>query len=412
MRILILHNRYQQAGGEDAVVASECAMLQEHGHAVRLLEANNDGIRGLGSKLRTSLECLYSHSSRRLVEAELRAFRPEIVHAHNLFPVLTPSVLYACAEAGVPCVQTLHNYRWLCPGAILYREGATCEQCLTKRAAYPAVLHGCYRGSRMGTLPVAALAAIHLRTGLLERNVARFIVLSEFARGKFIEGGLASEKVCVKPNFLDRDPGVGAGAGGYVLYVGRLTEEKGIGVLLSTWRKLGRRIPLKIAGAGPMAEECRRAAEENFAIEYLGPRSPQEIFDLMGDAVALVFPSRCYETFGRAMIESFAKGTPVIASKLGAMAELVEHGRTGLHFASGDGVELAAQVEWMLAHPAEWNEIRRAAREKFESKYTAGRNHSMLMEIYEQVIAGRSDYGGYCVYHDDGDSGFKKETSA
>lgn len=383
MRILLLHNRYQLAGGEDAVVRSEKALLESHGHTVSLLEADNDGITGFAAKIKSAASAFYSFPSRRRVDDELRRFRPDIVHAHNLFPVLSPSVLYVCAHAGVPVVQTLHNYRLLCPNALLFCDGAPCERCIGKRFSFPAVRRGCYRGSRSATMVVASLTAIHRAVGTFRTTVTRYIALTEFSRDKFVQGGIPAQKISVKPNFVDPSPEIGDGTGGYVLFVGRLSEEKGIDVLLRAWQNLGPKIKLIIIGTGPLLDKCMQAARENPAIECLGPKVRSEVYASMGQARALVFPSRWYETFGLTVIEAFSKGTPVIASKIGCMQELVDHGRTGLHFESGNSDSLTTQVEWMLAHEFQWKQMRTNARAEFEAKYSADKNYDMLMNIYQ-----------------------------
>ncbi len=387
MKILLLHNRYQHSGGEDVVVEQERAMLAGRGHDVRLLAANNDAIQGMIMRLRTATEAFYSLSSKRRLEAELQNFEPDVVHAHNLFPVLSPSVLYACAQRNVPVVQTLHNYRLLCPAAALFRDGSVCEQCLGRRFAWPGVWHGCYRGSRMGTLVVATLLAFHRVLGTSDKTVARYITLSEFARRKLGKGGLPAFKLLVKPNFLDPDPGPGQGEGGYVLFVGRLSPEKGIEILLRAWRLGGAGLPLKIVGSGPMEEQCREAAHQNQLIEYLGSKPPDEVYALMGSAQALVVPSLCYEGHPRTIVEAFSKATPVVASRLGSVEELVEHGRTGLHFTAGDSDALAERINWLAAHDAEAKRMRIEARREYETKYTADRNYLLLIEAYQQAIA-------------------------
>jgi glycosyltransferase involved in cell wall biosynthesis len=385
MRILLFHNRYQLAGGEDSVVRAETALLKSRGVEVCLVEADNDAITGLGSQVAAAANSFYSRQSRRRVEQAVCSFRPDVAHAHNLFPVLSSSVLYACAAAGVPVVQTVHNYRLLCPNGLLFRDGSVCEDCLGKPLAWPGILHGCYRGSRAGTLVAAAATAAHRAIGTYETKVSLYIALTEFSRRKLVEGGLPAQRIVVKPNFLDIDPRAGDGDGGYVLFVGRITSEKGINVLLRAWKKLGRGISLKIIGTGPLVPEIAAAAHPN--VEYLGSKSPEDVYDYMGRAMALVLPSECFESFPRTIVESFAKGTPVIASRLGSMQEIVEHRRTGLHFTCSDPEALVEQIEWMLSHPVEWLQMRRECRAEFEKKYSAERNYSLLAGIYERAIA-------------------------
>jgi glycosyltransferase involved in cell wall biosynthesis len=233
------------------------------------------------------------------------------------------------------------------------------------------------------------MVSIHRVAGTWRNQVNMYIAPSEFARRKFEEAGFPHEKLAVKPNFLVEDPGAASGSGAFGLFVGRLAEGKGIETLLEAWRSLGGAVRLKIAGEGPLMGEVLRAARSLGSVEVLGPRNIEEVYRLMGESAFLVFPSECYETFGRVAIEAFAKGTPVIASDIGAISELVDHGRTGLLFRPGDAGDLAEAIEWFLSHPAEAARMRVEARAEFLAKYTAERNYRALMEIYESVIEGR-----------------------
>jgi len=353
------------------------------------MEADNDGILGVAAKVRTAFTAIYSLHSKQLVSAELNRFQPHVVHVHNFFPTLTPSVFYSCVGAGVPVVQTLHNYRLLCPAAVLYRNGHVCESCVGKTFQWPGVLHGCYRESRKGTLAVAAMNAAHHLAGTWNRAVDMYISLTEFGRGKYIAAGMPPDKIVVKGHFLDVDPGAGTGDQQCVVYVGRLSAEKGIDTLLRAWQLPGAQIPLKIIGAGPLEDECRNASASNPWIEYLGPMRPAEVYEWMGRAQALMLPSNCYEGFPRTIVEAFAKGTPAIASGHGAMLEAVEHGRTGLHFKPGDAQSLITQVEWMLEHPEKWREMRSNARTEYETRHSANSNYFQLMDIYRRAMAAK-----------------------
>jgi glycosyltransferase involved in cell wall biosynthesis len=386
LRILLVHNRYQISGGEDTVFAAEKAMLETNGHEISTLEPSNLEITGWLSQMKAGLRAIYSLSAQQRMSTKISEFRPNIVHVHNFFPLLSPSIYTACRQARVPVVQTLHNYRLLCPNALFFRDGHVCEDCLERIAPWPGVLHACYRGSRLATAPVAAMLTIHRALKTWMDNVDAYIALTEFSRQKFIEGGLPREKILVKPNFVYSAPATGKGEGGFALFVGRLSEEKGITTLLSAWEKLGEEMPLKIAGDGPLINEVESAARRCRGIERLGRVSHDCVVELMQHAAVVVFPSVCYETFGVSIIEAFAAGTPVIASNLGSMSSLVAHRRTGLLFRAGDPADLAAQVEWMVAHPHEWREMRRNARAEFEAKYTAEKNYETLIHIYETAI--------------------------
>lgn len=386
MKIVLVHNRYQLAGGEDVVVDAERALLQANGHEVFVLERSNLGIRGLAQRARTALGAIHSPGARKRLAAELRRLQPHVVHVHNFFPLWSPSIYYACRDAGLPVIQTLHNYRLLCPNALFFRDGHACEDCMGKSVPWPGVAHACYRHSRLATAPVAAMLAAHRLAGTWTRLVDTYIALTEFSRAKFIEGGLPAEKIVVKPHFVDPVPAVGEGRGGYALYVGRLSVEKGIGTMLDAWKRLGAKWPLKVVGDGPLTPTVVGAARQGAGIEPLGRLPRHRVVELMQDAAVFIFPSLWYETFGMTLIEAYAVGLPVIASNLGVMSSLVQHRRTGLHFRPGDAADLAAQVEWALSHPAELDQMRRNARAEFELKYTAQRNHEMLMQIYQTGI--------------------------
>jgi len=254
-----------------------------------------------------------------------------------------------------------------------------------KAVPWPGVVHECYRGSLAASGVIATMLTVHRAMRTWTEMVDVYVALTEFARSKFIEGGLPAAKIVVKPNFVAPDPGRGQGGGGYALFVGRLAPEKGTGTMLAAWERLGTRIPLKIVGDGPLRDRVAGAAGRS-NVEWLGHRPVEEVHALMGKADMLVFPSEWYETFGRVAAEAFAVGTPVIAANIGAVAELVEHGRTGLEFRPGDPEDLVAQVEWALSHPAELRRMRDEVRAEFEAKYTAERNYRALMEIYESAL--------------------------
>lgn len=389
MRVLLAHNLYKNQGGESLAAKAEMELLENHGHTVDLLETDNTEIVGLASKVKTALGASYSPVVKGHMAARIATFKPDVVHVHNFFPLLSPSIYYACNEASVPVVQTLHNYRIICPGALLFRSGRSCEDCVGKAFAWPGVLHGCYRGSRLGTASVAAMGSIHRWLGTWQNRIDCFIALTDFSRGRLIEGGLPFDKIVVKPNFAP-DPGdPGDGSGGFALFAGRLSGEKGIRTLLFAWDRLnGMSFRLKVAGDGPLREEVTRRADAG-RVQYAGALSRQAVQELMHEAAFLVFPSICYENFPLAIVEAFASGMPVIASRFGAMAEIVEDGRTGLHFTSGDPEDLARKIEWAVTHPKEMGEMGRAARTEYVTKYTAEQNYRQLMKVYRRVIVGR-----------------------
>jgi len=383
MRVLSVHSRYQMRGGEDECHEAEVSLLREMGNIVEVYEENNERVAALGN-LQMALRTVWSQEAHQAVKRQLTEQHYDVVHVQNFFPLISPSVYYAAKAEGVPVVQTLHNYRLLCPNAKFFRDGRVCEDCLGKSVPWPGILHACYRGSRPATGVVTAMLTLHSTMHTWMEKVDVYIALTEFARQKLIEGGLPAEKIVVKPNFVHPDPGPGEGRGGYALFVGRLSPEKGVETLLAAWKLLAGKVPLKIVGDGPLANWVAAAAAQVPGVDLLGRMPQTEVYKLMGEAAFLIFPSEWYETFGRVAIEAFAKGTPVIASNIGAIAELVDSGRVGLHFRPGDSEDLADKVEWMIAHPAEVAQMRREARAEFEAKYTARENYQRLIEIYAQ----------------------------
>jgi len=383
MRILILHNSYQQAGGEDVMVANEEALLRTHGHEVHLHSVSNDSIQGLWSEVATAWQAPYSRWGYREVTRIIKKNHPDVVHVHNVFPLLTPSIYDACQDLKVPVVQTLHNYRNICPGALLMRNGKPCEDCI-QGTAYQAVLHACYRGSRLGSLAVARMVDIHRRRETWANKVDCFIALTEFGKKKFMEAGFPSWKIAVKPNFTEA-AGLGPVADtnrNGALFVGRLSQEKGIETLLRAWEFLD--VSLRIIGDGPMMDGMRVKASTSVAV--LGRKDAKQIAEEMARAAFLVMPSEWYEGFPMTVVEAFSQGLPVIASRLGAMEEIIEDGVTGLHFIPGDAEDLARKVLWAIQHPEKMREIGRNARRVYEEKYTSEINYRQLMAIYEGAV--------------------------
>lgn len=381
MKILMVHNKYRQPGGEDQVYVSETALLEAHGHQVLRYEMHNDQTVGM-NPLVLAKKTIWNTAAYQELRDLIRKERPLLAHFHNTFPLISPAGYYAAKSEGVPVVQTLHNYRLYCLNAQFMRDGGVCEDCKGKTVPWPGVLHKCYRGSRTASAVTAAMLTTHRAMHTYTDMVDVYVALTDFARSKFVECGLPAEKVVVKPNFKRTDPGPGEGLGGYALYVGRLSPEKGITTLIEAWEQLGNRIPLKIAGDGPLAPEVAEATGRCEGVEWLGHQERDQVLALMNDAFVLIFPSVWYEGFGMVLVESYAAGTPMIVSRLGSMRSLVQHGRTGLQFKPGDPKDLVAQVDRLLSHPEEVERMRAAVRREFKLRFAAQRNYRLLMEIY------------------------------
>jgi glycosyltransferase involved in cell wall biosynthesis len=386
MRILIAHNRYQQAGGEDNVVSVEAKLLADHGHEVELwLVDNQDLPSSLTGKIKTALSTSYSLTSRAIALDKIRNFQPDVVHVHNFFPQLSPSIYDACLDENVPVVQTLHNYRLICPGALLMRDGQICEQCIIG-SPYQAALHGCYRGSKIGSLVVAHMVCQHRKQGTWHHKVNRFIALTDFAKRKFVEAGFPAEKISVKANFVD-DPLVESVPThplnpGFALFVGRISEEKGIKTILKAWSKLDDQILLKIAGTGPLES----LLQDKNNILALGIQTRADINLLMIQADFLILPSEWYEGFPLVLVEAFAHGLPVIASRLGSMADIIKDGETGLLFNPADSQDLADKVRWLTNNMTECHRMGKNARASYLNYNTPEKNLHLLIDIYQQAI--------------------------
>jgi glycosyltransferase involved in cell wall biosynthesis len=378
MRILVAHNAYQLRGGEDEVVDAEVDLLRRHGHEVRTLLRHNDELRTMPPAA-AALQTFGSARTRRDVQTELERFRPAVVHVHNWFPLLSPSLHRTCARAGVPLVQTLHNFRLACPQATFLRDGRVCEDCLG-RAPWPAVRHGCYRGSAAQTAVLAGMLMLHRTLGTWHQ-VSVFVALNEFCRRKFVQAGLPAERIAVKPNFVEAPEPAGGQRQGF-LFVGRLAEEKGLGVLAAACARMEGTARLRIVGEGPAAS----ALDGLRQVERLGRLPAAQVQQCMAQARALVLPSTCIESHPRTLVEAFGAGLPVIASRLGALAELVREGETGLLFEPSDAAALAGRLCWAEAHPHEMARMGRRAREVYEAEYTPERNHALLSDIYRRAV--------------------------
>jgi glycosyltransferase involved in cell wall biosynthesis len=383
LKVLFVHNRYQIPGGEDSVVEAEIALLREAGHEVLLYSADNDKISGFLSKVSAAFSATYSHSAKRDLARVLKRESPDVVHVHNFFPTLSPSIYDACAEAGVAVVQTLHNYRTICAGGLLMRDEEICELCV-KGSPFTAVKYGCYRGSKAGTLAVARMVATHRKRGTWSHKVQRVIALTEFARSKFTEAGFNEERIAIKPNFIAdpiTDDELGSPRNG-ALFVGRISVEKGVEVMLRAWRQIAE--PLSIAGDGPLFE---RLSEEGKGAPYrfVGRQNKAEVFSAMKSARFMVVPSLWYEGFPMVIVEAFAHGLPVVCSRLGGMAEVVEDGISGLHFEAGNAVDLADKVQQLLDDPKRCEAMGRAARKQFLEHYGPQKNLAHLERIYAEA---------------------------
>ena len=378
LRILMVHNAYQQRGGEDSVVDAEISLLRSNGHEVATYFRNNDDISAMPA-VAVAIQTLWSSRATTELTDLIHAFKPDVIHVHNTLPLISPSIYWAAARAGVPVVQTLHNFRLMCLSALYLRDGKVCEDCVG-HLPWRGVVHKCYRESTAASAVLATMLTLHRGLATYRNKVSRYIALNNFCRVKFIEGGLSAELIAVKPNFVDAAVPL-ALPRRELLFVGRLSFEKGI-VSLAKAAALLPDAQLRVAGVGPQA-----ALLDNIVgVTRIGQLTSSEVWQEMNSAIALVIPSIWYETFGMVIIEAYASGTPVIASRIGALADIVTEGETGLLFEPDNAQDLADKLSWALAHPEKMAEMGRKARLVYEEKYTAEQNYTQLIDIYRSVI--------------------------
>jgi glycosyltransferase involved in cell wall biosynthesis len=384
MKILIIHNHYQIIGGEDGVMKNEVALLKSYGHELTLYTVDNESITSFSNKLLTLLGVPFSFTSYRKTLEVLLEKQPDVVHVHNYFPLLSPSIFYACNKLKVPVVHTLHNYRAVCPTALLMHSGKLNETSI-KHSSWWTVTKRVYRDSFFGSLSLACMVELHKLMGTWQTKVGRFIALTEFSRQKYMEAGWPAAKILVKPNFIE-DPFDTATTvhkdGGYALYVGRLSEEKGIDILLDAWSRVD--LPLKVIGDGPLKSSVESNALSS--VEYLGLKKKDEVLELVKNADFIIMASTWYEGFPMVLVEAFACGTPALVACLGSMKEIVIPNKIGLHFEAGNADDLAEKVQWMIDNPAEVKKMGANARKEYLAKYTPEKNYEMLMDIYQQAI--------------------------
>ena len=384
-----VHNFYKQPGGEDLVFASECDLLEFYGHQVLRYTVHNEVV-AMHGKLTLGRKAVWNQTSYRELRRLFQTKKPNLIHVHNTLPLISPAIYHAAQASGIPICQTLHNYRLLCSNATFFRNEKVCEDCMGWFLALPGIRHACYRGSRPATMAVSLMNSFHRLIGTWKNKIDVYIALSEFSKQKYIQAGFPKKKIVVKPNFVESTSCLLCHEGGKkregALFVGRLSQEKGVDTLLKAIKILGNNMPLKIVGSGPLATVVQKTASDEYGISWLGQRPILDVYENMAKAIILIFPSEWYEGMPRTIIEAFAHGTPVISSALGVMAEMVDHGRNGLHFEPNNGRDLAEKVLWANEHPVEMARMGRNARADYENKYTPEMNYTMLIDIYEKTI--------------------------
>lgn len=382
MKVLFIHNKYQIRGGEDKVFEQECLMLKNYGHEIKVLLVDNDTISSVTQKILAAFRVTWSNWGLELVEQELKYFKPDIVHVHNFFPLLSPSIFSVFNRLNIPCVMTLHNYRIICPTATLVVNGKVNEHSLS-RSSYWLVPKKFYKNSFIGSLFLARMVEYHKKKGTWKNNVDKFIALTDFARNKFIESGIPQNKIVVKPNFVQQtcDDGTICERKG-ALFVGRISPEKGVMTLLHSWKNID--YPLTIAGGG-VTNEMKKLSSKN--VSFLGNVHPEEISKLMRKASFLVMPSEWYEGFPMVLVEAYFNKLPVIASDIGSLSELVLDDVTGYKFIPGDAKSLRQVVNMIIENPDIATTMGNNAFERANKLYNMSENYKTLLNIYNALVA-------------------------
>lgn len=401
MKILLAHCFYRSTApsGEDMVYRREKQLLLDAGHEVICYEKHNDDLdnSNLPSQLQNATDCIWSRSAKRELASLLKTQKPDLAHFHNTFPQMSLSVYQACRNAGIPVVQTLHNYRSVCANGLLMREGRPCEACIQpgRPGIMPALAGRCYRDSLSATLPLALQIALTRRGHLFERLATRLIALTGFARDKFVQAGFNPEQISIKPNFVadpiapDQLSALPFERAPYAIFVGRLSQEKGIHTLINAWHSVPG-LTLKVVGDGELMPMLREQVEaQNLNVELLGQQDNRQVLQLIRHARFQIVPSECYEGFPAVIAEAFACGTPVLASRIGGLPELIDPGRTGDLFSVGNPHELAAHVMRWLNAPDHLQRMSHNCRMQYQNLYTPESNLHALESIYHQALNSR-----------------------
>ncbi|WP_237134314.1 glycosyltransferase family 4 protein [Pseudohongiella sp. O18] len=390
MRILLVHNYYGSGApsGENIVVDAEEKLLIDGGNEVIRYSRYSDDVRRQGTfgLIRASLSTPWNPFSARRLSEQVNEIRPDIVHVHNTFPMISPSIFHSIGS-GIAKVITLHNYRLLCPAAIPMRNGNVCTECIYKRSVLPSLLHGCYRGSRLSTVPLAANVALHRKIGTWNSKVDAFIALSQFQKDQMVMGGFPKEKIHVKPNFYAGDPEwvpISAREN-CVVFVGRLGAEKGVKTLLEAWRRWGDSAPLlRVIGDGPL-RQYMESESQGLNIEFKGQVQADIAQQYIARSRLLVLPSEWFEGFPMVLREAFAFGTPSVVSDLGPLPSIVQNGVNGVVFQAGNSYSLLTSIRETFFDTEKLCRMSASARQSFESLYTEKTNYKQLIGIYERA---------------------------
>jgi glycosyltransferase involved in cell wall biosynthesis len=388
MKILVVHNRYIIRSGEDSVFHKEVALLQEFGHEVFTWTVDNRDIetQGIRQKVTLAVQTIWSRAAYQEMQQKIRDYQPDIVHVHNVMPLLSPAIFYACQALQTPVVQTLHNYRLGCPVSYYSREGKVCERC-REHSLLESIRYRCYQHSRLKTATIAVMLQWHRWIGTWKQKIDGYIVLSNFQSQKIVELGIPPEKLYIKPNFVQA-PAINSQPlefGSYYLFVGRLTPEKGIPLLLDAYRLAKTQFPLVIVGAGELENLVVEAAEQNSMIRYVGEQSQAQVLEWMRGAIALLFPSLWYECLPMAILEAYCCSLPVISTDLGTMPDMIQPQVTGFTFSPPTAQSLAVAIAEVEKNPEAWLRLKQNLLSAVDSVYFPEANYRRLLDIYQTI---------------------------
>lgn len=386
MKVLVIHNRYKQQGGEDHCFKAEVDMLKSHGITVETMVFHNDDIHSWISMVKLSYASIFNIHAAKKIQLKIDYFQPDIIHVHNFFYIISPSVFWTAKRNGIPVVFTVHNYRLICSGALLMRDNQVCELCIQKKFPIHGVKYKCHRGSAIQTAQLTFLTGIHKVMGTWTHKVDRYIALTAFAKQKLLSSGLKlkDSQLVIKPNFC-ADHGFTAfeTRGDHYLFIGRLSHEKGLHILLEALKL--KDFKLKIVGSGPMEDRVKQCVSEHRNLTYLGQMPNEAVKKELKMAKALLFPSTWYEGMPMTILEAYSTGTPVISTDIDNINEIVIDQYNGLHFSNGNSQSLVKVLD-DFEHMDDPGQIYLNARKTFEEKYTAEVNFKRLTNIYQSLL--------------------------
>lgn len=387
MKIVLIHNFYQQFGGEDAVALAEQRLLEQHAEEVVVYSRHNDDIKSYGvtAKVKFGLETVFSQRTNQEIRELIQRWKPDVAYVHNVFPLISPALYHALYALGVPTVQVVHDFRFLCPNGWFYTQGRICERCKSGQY-WNAVRYRCYRGSYLLSALYAATIGGNRLAGILDKITA-FICLTEFAKQKLLEVRIPEEKIFIRPNFLDATTTTPTpGKGHSVVYLGRLSAEKGVWTLVRAFEQLPE-VSLKIVGTGPLEAALKDyVRERNLTnVHFVGFKQGEEKWAVLQDSMCTIVPSEWYENFPVVVLEAYAAGKPVIGSNLGSLPYIIEKDRSGLLFEAGNSADLTDKVRELLRSPAKRADMGNYARTLVDNKYSPQQSYQTLKAIFTQV---------------------------